>query len=223
ASPVACAVCGGQSFQVISPEMVEEIIESEGGAAPETTYDGRKLAWTRDAKRGLWTIQDGYKRRRTKARIEKAARLRRLDTVSFEFAKSLVEEETGTPLVLPADGAAPVETQDGKKLVARDEKRNPLFSELDWSPEAIARILRVPAGFMRNRTQARIEDIARERSRNPIDLALVEEGIEQGRKLMEEMIQGYNQNPQAEREAVLAPKRTDAPPASGLPLNEVGV
>jgi len=44
---------------------------------------------------------------------------------------------------------------------------------------------------MRNRTQQRIEDIARERGRNPIDLALVEEGIEQGRKLMEEMIQGY--------------------------------
>ncbi len=233
ASPVACAVCGGQSFQVISPEMVEEIIETEGGAAPETTYDGRKLTWTRDAKRGLWTIQDGYKRRRTKARIEKAARLRRLETVSFEFAKSLVEEETGTPLVLPADGAAaPVETQDGKKLVARDEKRNPLFSELDWSPDAIARILRVPAGFMRNRTQARIEDIARERSQNPIDLALVEEGIEQGRKLMEEMIQGYNQNPTPSREANEAeptgpqdPRPTGARTtgSSGLPLNEVGI
>jgi nucleotide-binding universal stress UspA family protein len=224
ASPVACAVCGGKSFQVISPEMVEEIIETEGGAAPETTYDGRKLTWTRDAKRGLWTIQDGYKRRRTKARIEKAARLRRLETVSFEFAKSLVEEETGTPLVLPADGAeAPVETQNGKKLVARDEKRNPLFSELDWSPDAIARILRVPAGFMRNRTQARIEDIARERDQNPIDLALVEEGIEQGRKLMEEMIRGYNQNPQPAREAVVTAKPVDASPASGLPLNEVGI
>src|SRR5262249_54743149 len=130
------------------------------------------------------------------------------------------------------EAAAPVETQDGKKLIARDEKRNPLFSELDWAPDAIARILRVPAGFMRNRTQARIEDIARERSRNTIDLALVEEGIEQGRQLMEEMIRGYKQNPQAVREAIEAeptgpqdPRptgaRTTGPGA--LPLNEVGI
>jgi nucleotide-binding universal stress UspA family protein len=225
ASPVVCAVCGGHSFQVISPEMVEEIIETEGGAEAETTYDGRKLTWTRDAKRGLWTIQDGYKRRRTKARIEKAARLRRLETVGFEFAKMMVEEETGAPLVLPADGAAatPVETQDGKKLIARDDKRNPLFSELDWAPDAIARILRVPAGFMRSRTQARIEDLARERSRSPIDLTLVEEGIEQGRKLMEEMIQGYNQDPEPVREAAATASPVPATRPGGLALNEVGI
>ncbi|HSD11427.1 MAG TPA: universal stress protein, partial [Candidatus Binatia bacterium] len=225
ASPIVCAVCGGQSFQVISPEMVEKIIETEGGGEAETTYDGRKLTWTRDAKRGLWTIQDGYKRRRTKARIEKAARMRRLETVSFEFAKTMIEEETGTPLVLPAEEAAaePVETQEGRKLIARDEKRNPLFSELDWAPDAIARILRVPAGFMRNRTQARIEDIARERGRSPIDLALVEEGIEQGRKLMEEMIRGYNESPQPVREAVARESPTPATRQGGLALNEVGI
>jgi nucleotide-binding universal stress UspA family protein/ribosomal protein L37E len=226
ANPVVCAVCGGKTFQVISPEMVEEIIEGEGGAQTETTYDGRKLTWTREAKRALWTIQDGYKRRRTKARIEKAARLRRLETVSLEFARVIIEEEMGVPLVLPAEGAAPppVEAPDGKKLVARDEKRNPLFSELDWTADAIARILRVPAGFMRNRTQQRIEDLAREHARNPIDLALVEEGIEHGRKLMEEMIEGYKTNPQAARETVTAASPAPAATsASGLPLNEVGI
>jgi nucleotide-binding universal stress UspA family protein len=241
-NPVVCAVCGGKTFQVISPEMVEEIIEGEGGAQTETTYDGRKLTWTREAKRALWTIQDGYKRRRTKARIEKAARLRRLETVSLEFARVIIEEEMGAPLVLPAEGdaAAPVETQDGKKLIARDEKRNPLLSELEWTPDAVARILRVPAGFMRNRTQQRIEDLAREHGRNPIDLALVEEGIEHGRKLMEEMIEGYkaaptarvsrptgatnDTSPQSARETVTAtspaPAATSTP---GLPLNEVGI
>ena len=209
AAPVVCTVCGGKTFQVISPEMIEEIIEVEGGAQAEKTYDGRKLSWTRDAKRALWTIDDGYKRRRTKARIEKAARLRRLDTVSLEFACVMIEEETGSAVVLPSETDAPaVETEGGKKLVARDDKRNPLFSELDWTPDAIARILRVPAGFMRNRTQQRIEEVARERSRSAIDLALVEEGIEQGRKLMEEMIQSYKANPQ---------------PVRALPLNEVGI
>ena len=227
ASPVACAVCGGASFQVVSAEAVEEIIASEGGAEAETTYDGRKLAWTREAKRALWTIDDGYKRRRTKARIEKAARMRRLATVSLEFAQPLIEEETGEALVLRTEG---VETPpaasapDGKKLVARDDKRNPLFSEFDWDGEAVARILRVPSGFMRNRTQQRVEDLARERGRNPIDLALVEEGIEHGRKLMEEMIDGYKANPKPAREAAAPqPPASAAPAADGLPLNEVGI
>ncbi|MBI2963289.1 MAG: universal stress protein [Deltaproteobacteria bacterium] len=230
ASPVACAVCGGDAFHVISPGMVEEIIESEGGAQAETTYDGRTLTWTREAKRALWTIQDGYQRRRTKARVEKAARLRRFEAVSLELARALIEEETGEPLVLPPRGAEapppPAETQDGKKLVARDEKRNPLFSALDWQPDAVMRILRVPAGFMRNRTQQRIEDLARERGADAIDLALVEEGIEQGRQLMEEMIQEYKANPQAARATTTRPEpppSAAAPASDGLPLNEVGV
>ena len=233
-NPVACAVCGGNSFQVISPEMVEQIIASEGGAAAETTYDGRKLVWTRAAKLALWTIRDGYKRRRTKARIEKAARIRRLDTVGLEFAQAIIEEETGVPLVMPEEGepAPPAETQDGKKLIARDAKRTPLFSEFAWATDAAARILRVPAGFMRNRTQQRVEQLASERSIATIDLALVEEGIEHGRQAMEEMIKNAQpgapvarQAMASAREAMASANESRPRPASsnGLALNEVGV
>ena len=176
----------------------------------------------------LWTIRDGYKRRRTKARIEKAARIRRLDTVSLEFAKRIIEEETGVPLVMPEEGepAPPPETQDGKKLIARDAKQTPLFSEFAWATDAAARILRVPAGFMRNRTQQRIEQLASERGVATIDLALVEEGIEHGRQAMEEMIK--NAQPAARRcarEAMASANESRPRPASsnGLALNEVGV
>jgi nucleotide-binding universal stress UspA family protein len=212
AHPVVCAVCGGDAFEVISPEMIEQIIASEGGGSAEATYDGRKLVWTRAAKVALWTIRDGYKRRRTKARIEKAARIRRLGAVSLEFARDIIEEETGAPLVMPADEPAPPpEAPEGKRLVARDEKNTPLMSEYAWTSDAAARILRVPAGFMRNRTQQRIEELARDRGLRAVDLALVEEGIEHGRQLMEEMIAGYKQDPGAAR-------------AGGTPaLNEVGV
>ncbi|MGD9765318.1 MAG: universal stress protein [Candidatus Binatia bacterium] len=231
AKPVVCAVCGSAAFQVISPDMVEQIIQSEGGGTAEATYDGRKLVWTRDAKLALWTIQDSYKRRRTKARIEKAARIRRLATVTREFAAALVEEETGTPLVLPPgepEAAAPAETNeaaDGKKLIARDEKNNPLLSAFAWTGEAAVRVLRVPAGFMRNRTQQRIEHLARERGLDAIDIALVEEGIEYGRRQMEEMIQTYKQDPAPARETVGNDSPADArpQPPSDLALNEVGV
>ncbi len=173
-----------------------------------------------------------------KARVEKAARLKHMSTVSLEFASALVEEETGTPVVLPTNGEvteAPASISEGKKLIARDAKNNPLFSELHWEKDAIDRILRVPAGFMRDRTQRRIEEIAGERSVATIDLAVVEAGIEDGRKAMEEMIKGYQANPAPARAVMEAaePPREDAEPrlarvesvstSGSLPLNEVGI
>ena len=77
------------------------------------------------------------------------------------------------------------------KLIARDERKNPLISTFDWTSEATQRILRVPAGFMRSQTQERIEELARQRSASAIDLALVEDGIEIGKKMMAEMIANY--------------------------------
>ena len=77
------------------------------------------------------------------------------------------------------------------RLVARDDKKNPLISTFDWTADATQRILRVPAGFMRNKTQERIEELARERAATAIDLALVEDGIEIGKKMMAEMIATY--------------------------------
>ena len=44
---------------------------------------------------------------------------------------------------------------------------------------------------MRSQTQERIEELARQRSASAIDLALVEDGIEIGKKMMAEMIANY--------------------------------
>jgi hypothetical protein len=44
---------------------------------------------------------------------------------------------------------------------------------------------------MRNKTQERIEALARERATTMIDLALVEDGIEIGKRMMAEMIATY--------------------------------
>ena len=44
---------------------------------------------------------------------------------------------------------------------------------------------------MRNKTQERVEALARERALTAIDLGLVEEGIEIGKKIMAEVIAAY--------------------------------
>jgi hypothetical protein len=188
---VKCTVCGATDFEVISQEMIERIAAVEGGLQEETTYDGRKLRWSEDARKGLWTMKNAYQRRRVKARVEKRARMMKLDAITLEFARQVIEEETGTPLQIGTATGTPG-TDGDARLVARDDKKNPLISTFDWTGEAAQRILRVPAGFMRSKTQERIEELARERDAETIDLALVEEGIEIGKRMMAEMISTYS-------------------------------
>ena len=208
-NPVRCTVCGAADFEVISQEMIEKIAAVEGGLQEETTYDGRKLRWSEDARKGLWTMKNAYQRRRVKARVEKRARMMKLDAITLDFARQVIEEETGTPLDIQH---SPVIAAMESKLVARDDKNNPLISTFEWTDGATQRVMRVPAGFMRNKTQERIEELARERSAATIDLALVEEGIEIGKKMMAEMIATYSGPPSTAAKPATA---TTAAGASG--------
>lgn len=244
--PVKCSVCSSTSFEVITPAMVEEIIKAEGGTEEETTYDGRKLRWTQDAKRGLWVMDNAYQRRRTKARIEKMARIRKMNTITLEFARKTIEEESGKPLVLPAKTrkeetgttpATPPLEVDGKTLIARDAKKNPLLSTCTWSEDAVQRVFRVPAGFMRNRTQDRIEKVAADRGITAITLEVVEAGIEYSRQLMAQMVESYQAKPEISRQEMAEEQagkkaagkssnngtRKDENREMPTPMNEVGV
>ena len=168
--------------------MMKKIAAVEGGLEEETTYDGRKLRWSEDTRKGLWTMKNAYQRRHVKRRAQ-APRMMKLDAITLDFARQVIEEETGTPLEIgttvqaspPTNGSWPATT-----------KKNPLISTFDWTADAAQRVLRVPAGFMpRNQTQERIEELARERAASAIDLALVEEGIQIGKRMMAEMIANY--------------------------------
>jgi hypothetical protein len=163
-----------------------------------------------------------------KARVEKRARMTKLDTITLDFARQVIEEETGTPLDIKSAGPVPNVAPAASKaaggaadarLVARDDKKNPLISTFEWTPDAVQRVLRVPAGYMRNKTQERIEELARERSAAAIDLGLVEEGIEIGKKMMAEMIANYS----APTSASAKPAATTSPAGAGGSdyLNEV--
>ena len=114
------------------------------------------------------------------------------------------------------------------RLIARDERKNPLISTFDWTDDAVQRIFRVPAGFMRSKTQERVEELARERAAAAIDLALVEDGIEFGKKMMAEMIATYSGTgtspgvaDAARDSAAATPTPAQEPAAGGGYLNEV--
>ncbi len=227
ANPVKCSVCGGTDFEVITPEMLDRIASMEGGVEEETTYDGRKLKWTQEARRALYSVSDKYQMRRSKARIEKKARSSRLETITLEFAKSVIDEETGAAL-LPSDVEKPIpaapdpqpqaQPEDPRQVVATDANGNDLLSVYSWTEDAIERVLRVPSGFMRNSTQQRIEDLAAQRGAEQIDLALVEDGIEVGKQMMAEML---GQAGMVQPEPQPQPKSEGKCPFSGVP-NEAG-
>ena len=152
--------------------------------------------------------------------------MKRLDTITLDFARHVIEDETGTPLEIGAAPASAVSqgasggSAPAARLVARDPNKNPLISTFEWTADAAQRILRVPAGFMRDQTQQRIEELARERTATTIDLALVEDGIEIGKKMMAEMIANYPA-PGKSPAAASTPAPQATPAKGNSYLNEV--
>ncbi len=93
----------------------------------------------------------------------------------------------------------------------------PLQSAYAWTEDAAARVLRVPAGFMRNKAQGYVEDLAAERGATEIDLELVEAGLQVGRKKMEQMVGGSGAQAQG------APLDAGSSSDGIEPMNEVGL
>jgi Proto-chlorophyllide reductase 57 kD subunit len=159
----------------------------------------------------------------------------------------VIEEETGAPLEIQApsssafaqsasarpgeagaEESASAVAANEARLIARDDRKNPLISTFDWTSDATQRIFRVPAGFMRSKTQERIEELARERAAATIDLPLVEEGIEIGKRMMAEMIATYSSSGASPGVATAASSATTADAPAVAPagngsgyLNEV--
>lgn len=191
--PVTCAVCSapGDAFQKLDKDAIERLIPLEGGVEEEATFDDVKLKWSKDARAALRQVPDGYQMRRAKAQIEKRARVKRIPTITLDMVMAVIEHtlddsrhlaergqlKKAPPGMVDRNGAGRQATED----LVQD-------GEFLWTPRALARMERVPEGFMRTRTKDRIEDVARQKNTNLITLAITEEGIKEGLKLMEEMM-----------------------------------
>ncbi|MCI0526549.1 MAG: hypothetical protein L0Y56_03730, partial [Nitrospira sp.] len=201
--PVSCPVCNAKTdlFEKVDKEAIESLVPLEGGVEEEETFDGIKLNWTNDAKELLRTVPSGYMRRRAKARIEKSARVRKLDTITKDLAVQMID------VVLEEDrlGREPEPERESKGMGVweygsvevspkRPNAQTPTPSKLIWTEAAVERLNRVPEGFMRNITKDKIEGLAREKDVTQITLELTEEGIETCKKIMEETIRSYAKN-----------------------------
>ncbi|MFB3074147.1 MAG: universal stress protein [Candidatus Methylomirabilales bacterium] len=193
--PVVCVVCSADAaqFEKVDKAAVEALAASEGAIREEETFDGLKLRWTEEANRVLRMAPSGYMRRRTKARIEKLARVQYLEVITKDLAWPIVAEILEDDRVMQ-DRDALTPEQHMLRATRATGKTDDLFT---WTEEAVARLARVPEGYMRDMTKKRVEEAAAERATREITLEIVEAGIEVGTKMMAELIEEYNK--EAER------------------------
>ena len=153
---------------------------------------GVSVRWANDAREGLREVGDAYLRRRAKARIEKYARSRKIPVITKELAFPLIEETVGREKLGAGWETLIATTRFEAATLAAVTA--PAGGEFTWTEDAVARLNRVPAGFMRDMTREEVEKVARAKQVGVIDLALCEEGIGHARDTMNEVIAGYVRN-----------------------------
>jgi len=121
-----------------------------------------ELGWSAEAQTLLQSVGDPTLRGNLAMRAEKKARVAGANLVEREHLESFVritEEGNGR-------GAAP-----------------------HWQAPALARLMRVPEGFMRDTSRQRIEDYARDRGIDQVSLEVAEQGLAAARVVMQESLQ----------------------------------
>jgi hypothetical protein len=182
---------GADKFQIISRDVVEAIASQEGGIEEEEALPGVQVKWSADARDALREVTDAYLRRRAKARVEKYARSKKIPVITCAVALPMIEETVGRDK-LGAGWDTLLAKTKFEPAVATGTVTT--ASPFTWTEDAVARLDRVPAGFMRDMTREEIEKVAGEKGVTLIDLAVCEEGIGHARQTMNEVIAGYVSN-----------------------------
>lgn len=134
--------------------------ELKAGPAAEDT-----LRWTQEASALLLTVDNLAVRGNLSMRAEKKARQEGCDKVEARHVEPFLRSET-----TEASGS-----QDAPDNAAA----------LSWHAAALARLMRVPEGFMREGCRKTIENHARELGRSEVTLEVAEEGVQRARAAME--------------------------------------
>jgi len=193
---VTCPVCAApaEKFQTITREVVETIAAQEGGVAEEESMPGVVVKWSADARDALREVTDGYLRRRAKARVEKYARSKKIPVITCQLALPMIEETVGRDKLGAGWDTLLAKTKFEPAATPSAAAAAATTSAFTWTDDAVARLNRVPAGFMRDMTREEVERVATAKNVTHIDLALCEEGIGHARETMNEVIAGYVSN-----------------------------
>ncbi|MBT5763715.1 MAG: universal stress protein [Nitrospina sp.] len=177
---VKCSVCDAGAERLL-PVDKAEFKATDTEAQDSTTFttlpDGVEVSWTQEALDRLNEFPQGHLRRKAHARVEKNARVQKVNTVSLAFLNKILNEKISKG-----------DSGDSKSIPGDIREIGAALSPDDftWSPEALERLERVPQGFMRDNTQNRVMAWCSQNDIRDISLEVCEEGIRESVKMMEE-------------------------------------
>ena len=183
-----------QGYTVITESIVEEatakLMPGKAEAAMKEiveAYDNGELKnkpnsigpmrWNESATKLLLTIKDLSLRGNLSMRAEKKARTAGEKEVAAEHIQPFLDDSVETGEFNPGSLALAEEAKAPTKAETTD-------TQIHWQAAALARLMRVPEGFMRDGTKTRIENYAHDQGHSEITLALVEQGLAIAREAM---------------------------------------
>ena len=153
--------------------MAEIVAAHDAGELNGKPSADEAMRWTDAAKALLIQVDDLAVRGNVSMRAEKKARTEKVRQVTPEHVQPF--------LPVPAPEPAPPASAES----APDDPDDMAFT---WQAAALARLMRVPEGFMRDTSKERVEAYAREHGVSDISLETAEAGLAHARAKMEEMM-----------------------------------
>lgn len=152
-------LCPGHAKQA----MADIVTAHDAGELEKRLMEERVMRWSDEATALLLTIDDLSLRNNLSMRSEKKARTERAKIVETRHIEAFLDSSD------PAKHDAPEHfTVKPVAKILSDEMPN-------WNAAALARLMRVPEGFMRNLTRQRIESFARGKETTEITPMLIDE------------------------------------------------
>ncbi|MCP4768525.1 MAG: universal stress protein, partial [Gammaproteobacteria bacterium] len=151
-------------------EAMQEIVDAYDAGELKSPLSDKPIRWTEEATLLLRTIEDLSLRGNLSMRAEKKARAEKSGTVEAAHVRPFLQD---TP-VAESDLPTGIVEQSSDSSV------------LHWQAAATARLMRVPKGFMRNKSKQRIENYALANKLTEITLETAEAGLAEARKVMQE-------------------------------------
>ncbi len=152
--------------------MADIVAAHDAGELARKPIEELVMRWSDDATARLLTIDDLPLRGNLSMRAEKKARVEGAERVELVHIAAFLD----MPELVKDTNPPPVE-----ETVAAEPRAD---EALNWNAAALARLMRVPEGFMRDACKQRVEEYAHETGETDITLSVAEAGLQRARETM---------------------------------------
>jgi len=172
-------------------EAMAEIVDAhEKGELKRKPSAKEALRWNEEATRLLLTVKDLSLRGNLSMRAEKRARTSGAKEVAAEHIRAFLDDNVEIGEFNPGTEAL---TEHAATLPSNQEEAS--SPQLHWHAAALARLMRVPEGFMRNSAKERIENFVQAEGHSEVILELAEQGLAKAREAMAQAQGGEQPKP----------------------------